>query len=320
MQRGKFDRDKLRGLPRKYKEPLLALMTAMERTTNSVGFTPIDTIDSALGTAFVVDFSELWSDIDQLKATEGNTDKGGNSSTTRYMRIPIRPELPRYPRQGQTVSLTSCQTYMYKNGSWQQFTMTGDVGSTPPHNLLSTTHPDTQAYTPPQKGELIVGNDASKWQAMTAAAEDGYVLTADAAETRGVKWAAMAGEVLGQCFVNTLETTTSLTFVALTTPDEITIVLTETTSLLLEFFSTGQITGGAPQTLFSAFFQDGTQVPAAGSNIQSYVSAVNQYQVQCGGILISALAAGTYVFQVRHAVSGNTGGWQQRLFKVSRAS
>lgn len=182
MQRGKFDRGKLRGLPRKFKEPLLALMTAVERTTNSVGFCPIETIDSALGTAFTVNFSELWSDIDQLKSTEGNTGKGtpGNS----YMRVPIRPNLPTYPRPGQVVSLTSCQTYLYKSSGWKQFLFTGEAT---PHNFLSTTHPDTEPFTPPARGDLIGGNDSAKWQAFGIGA-DGSVLTARASGTCGMNW------------------------------------------------------------------------------------------------------------------------------------
>jgi hypothetical protein len=40
----------------------------------------------------------------------------------------------------------------------------GGGGGTTPHNLLSTTHPDTQPYTPPVEGDLIKGDGAtSKW-------------------------------------------------------------------------------------------------------------------------------------------------------------
>jgi hypothetical protein len=40
----------------------------------------------------------------------------------------------------------------------------GGGGGTTPHNLLSTTHPDTQPYTPPVEGDLIQGNGGtSKW-------------------------------------------------------------------------------------------------------------------------------------------------------------
>jgi hypothetical protein len=35
-----------------------------------------------------------------------------------------------------------------------------------PHNLLSSTHPDTVPYTPPVLGDLIVGNGSGKWQVL----------------------------------------------------------------------------------------------------------------------------------------------------------
>jgi hypothetical protein len=50
-------------------------------------------------------------------------------------------------------------TNLYWNGS----TLSGGGGSTTPHNLLSATHPDTLAASPPTRGDLIVANSTPVW-------------------------------------------------------------------------------------------------------------------------------------------------------------
>lgn len=51
-------------------------------------------------------------------------------------------------------------------------------------------HDDTVAHTP-VKGDLVVGNATPAWDALAVGA-DTFVLTADAAQPKGVKWAAPA--------------------------------------------------------------------------------------------------------------------------------
>jgi len=114
--------------------------------------------------------------------------------------VPPRPALPSNPRPGQYVTLESCQSYIYKNpppgggggGGWQQHSMKGDPSSLAPHNLLSTQHGDTVAFSPPAKGDLVAGNEDGLWQALGVGA-DGEVLTADSTAPRGVSWQAGGG-------------------------------------------------------------------------------------------------------------------------------
>lgn len=62
----------------------------------------------------------------------------------------------------------------------------------PSNTLLDgSTHSDTVSVTV-AKGKLVVGNSTPKWDGLAVGA-DGEVLTADAAQTLGVKWAAASG-------------------------------------------------------------------------------------------------------------------------------
>jgi hypothetical protein len=55
---------------------------------------------------------------------------------------------------------------LYTDGTnlyWEGATIVGAGGVTTPHNLLSTTHPDTLAASPPTQGDLIVANATPVW-------------------------------------------------------------------------------------------------------------------------------------------------------------
>lgn len=55
---------------------------------------------------------------------------------------------------------------LYTDGTdlyWDGSALTGGGSTTAPHNLLSTTHPDTLAASPPTRGDLIVANSTPVW-------------------------------------------------------------------------------------------------------------------------------------------------------------
>lgn len=55
---------------------------------------------------------------------------------------------------------------IYTDGTdlfWDGTALTGSGSVTAPHNLLSTTHPDTLAVSPPTRGDLVVANSTPVW-------------------------------------------------------------------------------------------------------------------------------------------------------------
>jgi hypothetical protein len=55
---------------------------------------------------------------------------------------------------------------LYTDGTnlyWESATIVGAGGTTTPHNLLSSTHPDTLAASPPIRGDLVVANSTPVW-------------------------------------------------------------------------------------------------------------------------------------------------------------
>lgn len=55
---------------------------------------------------------------------------------------------------------------LYTDGTnlfWNGSALTGSGSTTAPHNLLSTTHPDTLAVSPPTRGDLLVANSTPVW-------------------------------------------------------------------------------------------------------------------------------------------------------------
>lgn len=55
---------------------------------------------------------------------------------------------------------------LYTDGTdlfWDGSALTGGGSSTTPHNLLSSTHPDTLAVSPPTRGDLVVANSTPVW-------------------------------------------------------------------------------------------------------------------------------------------------------------
>jgi hypothetical protein len=65
-----------------------------------------------------------------------------------------------------------------------------------PHNLLSSTHPDTVPYTPPVLGDLVIGNGSGKWAAVHAnntASQYCLISQGDGADVTSIQWGACPG-------------------------------------------------------------------------------------------------------------------------------
>jgi len=56
------------------------------------------------------------------------------------------------------------------------------------HNLLSATHPDTIAYSPPIKGDLIVGGDTSAWQSLPVGSNYTFLIADSGCVPAGLCW------------------------------------------------------------------------------------------------------------------------------------
>lgn len=67
--------------------------------------------------------------------------------------------LPTFLPSDTTLRLYTDGTDLFWNGS----AVTGGGSVTAPHNLLSTTHPDTLAASPPTRGDLLVANSTPRW-------------------------------------------------------------------------------------------------------------------------------------------------------------
>lgn len=65
------------------------------------------------------------------------------------------------------------------DGRWYEIGWSGASGGMGAHNLLSATHGDTVAATPPGEGSLIRGNAANEWAELLHPGRDGYVLSVD---------------------------------------------------------------------------------------------------------------------------------------------
>jgi hypothetical protein len=64
-----------------------------------------------------------------------------------------------------------------------------------PHNLLSATHPDTVAFTPPEFGDLVVGNGSGKWadfHANRTSSQYCLISTGDGAAVTSITWGSVS--------------------------------------------------------------------------------------------------------------------------------
>lgn len=125
-----------------------------------------------------------------------------------------------------------------------------------------------------------------------------------------------AGEILASFATNNTETTASLTFVDLTTPDTVTFTLTAIANVIVVYKATESLSAGTSGNTFDEVMFDGV-LDAVSSNTLSF-TAVGIFG---NAVLIykkAALAVGAHTIKVQHHVNASTGQWTSRALVVFR--
>ena len=149
---------------------------------------------------------------------------------------------------------------------------------------------------------------------------NGTVLTADSTEATGLKWAAAAGGSFntGSATVATAESTTSTSYVALTTALAVTV--TTGTKALVSIgsrFGNGATTNTSQ---YMGFAVSGASTIAASDQYaigyQYFGSSVNYQPVQNGTFLVTGLTAGSNTFSTRYKTNGDSLAFTNRIISV----
>jgi hypothetical protein len=119
--------------------------------------------------------------------------------------------------------------------------------------------------------------------------------------------------VLASLFVATDESTTSTSFVNLTTPDSVTFTLTAASKVLIMYSANAYFTGsGTSQT--NNVMIDGVQVDPGNTALSQ--QGINVPQTFGTNFVSASLAIGSHTVTIQHEVSNFTGHWRNRLTTV----
>ena len=165
------------------------------------------------------------------------------------------------------------------------------------------------------KGDIISAT-ADNTPARLAVGTNGQTLVADSAEATGLKWATAASgsPASGVSRVNTQESTTSASFVNLTTTQAVT--LTTGTKALVSLSCQIVSNGTTEQPAMSVAITGASSVSAAtATSLNTYNTAAQQaYGIS---ILFTGLTAGSNVFTAKFAdFAGTTSTFQNREISV----
>jgi len=167
------------------------------------------------------------------------------------------------------------------------------------------------------KGDLIVGT-ADDTVGRLAVGANGQVLTADSAQTTGLKWATPLGTIYDSASVATQQSTTTTTYTDLATSGPAVTVTTGTKALVfLRAELQNNTIGNASHMSFAV--SGASTVSASDGKALSYrPSGTNGQQLQTAGtaIYISGLTAGSNTFTAKYRAANATASFQYREITV----
>jgi hypothetical protein len=167
------------------------------------------------------------------------------------------------------------------------------------------------------KGDLIAATAADTISRL-AVGTNGQVLTADSTAATGIKWATTAAGSPNSAYayVAGAETTTSATYVGLTTPVAVTVT-TGTKALVI--VSAEFRNGSAANAGYSSYAVSGATTIAASDQrcIHTYLGSATNFQSRTSAAsLVTGLTAGSNTFTVQYKTDAGTGTWLFRDITV----
>jgi hypothetical protein len=155
------------------------------------------------------------------------------------------------------------------------------------------------------KGDLVPGTGADTF-ARLAVGANGTILTADSAETTGLKWAAPTAASIGsaQSFVSTQQGTTSLTYTGLTTAQSVTLT---TGTKVMVIVGANLQTINAEERAFMSYAISGATTSASSDSYAVAVCSSTAYDTdQQSYVSYRTVTAGSNTFTAQFRTSGST--------------
>lgn len=171
---------------------------------------------------------------------------------------------------------------------------------------------NSMATTIDAKGDLVPGTGADTF-ARLAVGANGTVLTADSAETTGLKWAAPAGASItsASATTNSEQSTTSTSYTDLSTVTSVTLT---TGTQAIAFISAQLWNSATNYALVSVEVSGASSVSATDDSAIRYYSTIpGRFGVQ---IFFSGLTAGSNTFTMKFKATGGTSTFVARSITV----